>query len=82
MNDKVNSVSNQLSYMPGFGNDFETESLPGALPQGQNSHKSAPMAFMRSNFQVRRSPRHAAQTSALGYTAFAPACVIRRGLSL
>ena len=26
-----------FSYMPGFGNDFETESLPGALPQGQNS---------------------------------------------
>ncbi|TCN23246.1 homogentisate 1,2-dioxygenase [Sinorhizobium americanum] len=26
-----------LIYMPGFGNDFETESLPGALPQGQNS---------------------------------------------
>lgn len=25
------------SYMPGFGNDFETESLPGALPQGRNS---------------------------------------------
>jgi homogentisate 1,2-dioxygenase len=26
-----------VHYMPGFGNDFETESLPGALPQGQNS---------------------------------------------
>ena len=26
-----------LSYQPGFGNDFETEALPGALPQGQNS---------------------------------------------
>ncbi|MBL8584709.1 MAG: homogentisate 1,2-dioxygenase, partial [Rhizobiaceae bacterium] len=26
-----------LSYMPGFGNDFETEALPGALPQGRNS---------------------------------------------
>lgn len=26
-----------LAYMPGFGNDFETESLAGALPQGQNS---------------------------------------------
>jgi homogentisate 1,2-dioxygenase len=26
-----------LRYMPGFGNDFETESLEGALPQGQNS---------------------------------------------
>jgi homogentisate 1,2-dioxygenase len=25
------------NYMPGFGNDFETEALPGALPQGQNS---------------------------------------------
>ncbi len=30
-------MSNRLDYMPGFGNDFETESLPGALPQGQNS---------------------------------------------
>lgn len=26
-----------LDYMPGFGNDFETEALPGSLPQGQNS---------------------------------------------
>ncbi len=26
-----------LHYQPGFGNDFETEALPGALPQGQNS---------------------------------------------
>lgn len=24
-------------YMPGFGNDFETEALPGALPRGRNS---------------------------------------------
>src|SRR2546429_7412458 len=24
-------------YMPGFGNDFETEALPGVLPHGQNS---------------------------------------------
>ena len=28
---------NAIAYMPGFGNDFETEALPGALPQGQNS---------------------------------------------
>ena len=27
----------KIEYMPGFGNDFETESLPGALPQGRNS---------------------------------------------
>ena len=24
-------------YMPGFGNDFETEALPDALPHGMNS---------------------------------------------
>lgn len=29
-------------YMSGFGNDFETEALPGALPQGQNSPQRAP----------------------------------------
>jgi homogentisate 1,2-dioxygenase len=23
--------------MPGFGNDFESEALPGTLPQGRNS---------------------------------------------
>lgn len=27
----------KLRYMSGFGNDFETEALAGALPQGQNS---------------------------------------------
>ena len=30
-------AASNLTYMPGFGNDFESESLPGALPQGQNS---------------------------------------------
>ncbi|WP_306258995.1 homogentisate 1,2-dioxygenase [Pararhizobium sp. IMCC21322] len=35
--DKPAAASNAVGYMPGFGNDFETESLPGALPQGQNS---------------------------------------------
>ena len=29
-------------YMPGFGNDFETEALPGALPMGQNSPQRCP----------------------------------------
>ncbi len=31
------SVGTTPGYMPGFGNDFETEALPGALPQGMNS---------------------------------------------
>ncbi|WP_170428977.1 homogentisate 1,2-dioxygenase [Ruegeria arenilitoris] len=30
-------VGTHAGYMPGFGNDFETEALPGALPQGMNS---------------------------------------------
>ncbi|MEO0762794.1 MAG: homogentisate 1,2-dioxygenase, partial [Pseudomonadota bacterium] len=30
-------VGAALGYLPGFGNDFETEALPGALPQGRNS---------------------------------------------
>jgi homogentisate 1,2-dioxygenase len=30
------------AYMSGFGNDFETEALPGALPQGQNSPQRCP----------------------------------------
>ena len=31
------AANTELQYMPGFGNDFETEALPGALPQGMNS---------------------------------------------
>ncbi|WP_371836217.1 homogentisate 1,2-dioxygenase [Ochrobactrum sp. Q0168] len=34
---QTGTVSSHDGYMPGFGNDFETEALPGALPQGQNS---------------------------------------------
>ena len=33
----VSTVGTHEGYMPGFGNDFETEALPGALPQGMNS---------------------------------------------
>jgi homogentisate 1,2-dioxygenase len=30
-------MKNELSYMTGFGNGFETEALKGALPKGRNS---------------------------------------------
>ncbi len=30
-------MAETLSYMRGFGNEFETEALPGALPRGQNA---------------------------------------------
>ncbi len=34
---RASSTGVTPGYMPGFGNDFETEALPDALPQGQNS---------------------------------------------
>ena len=33
-------MSNRM--MPGFGNDFESEALPDALPQGRNSPQQCP----------------------------------------
>jgi len=32
-----NSTAPDSRYQSGFGNHFETEALPGALPQGKNS---------------------------------------------
>lgn len=32
-------------YMPGFGNHFSTEAIPGALPKGQNSPQRAPFGL-------------------------------------
>lgn len=33
----ADTVGVTTGYMPGFGNDFETEALPDALPRGRNS---------------------------------------------
>ena len=30
-------MATELAYQSGFGNGFETEALPGALPIGRNS---------------------------------------------
>lgn len=40
----------ELNYMSGFDNDFETEALPGALPQGQNSPQRAPYGLYAEQF--------------------------------
>ncbi|MEM1080441.1 MAG: homogentisate 1,2-dioxygenase [Pseudomonadota bacterium] len=50
-----------LDYMPGFGNDFETESLPGALPQGRNSPKRCPYGLYAE--QLSGSPFTAPQAT-------------------
>ena len=40
--DSNKEESMTLEYMTGFGNDFESEALPGALPQGMNSPQRCP----------------------------------------
>jgi len=39
---KLTFAPSSTGYFPGFGNDFETEALPGALPQGRNSPQLCP----------------------------------------
>ena len=56
---------NELRYQAGFGNDFSTEAIPGALPIGRNSPQRAPhglyaeqlsgAAFTAPRVQQRRS---------------------------
>ena len=39
----VPAAETALRYQSGFGNQFETEAVPGALPRGRNSPQRAPM---------------------------------------
>jgi len=47
-------MSDTLTYMSGFGNEFETEALPGVLPQGQNTPRRNPYGLYAE--QVSGSP--------------------------
>ena len=38
----LDSSASALGYQSGFGNEFASEALPGALPVGQNSPQKAP----------------------------------------
>ena len=38
----VQMVTDKTAYLSGFGNEFATEALPGALPVGQNSPQRVP----------------------------------------
>ena len=33
----------EYTYQPGFGNEFASEAVPGALPAGRNSPQRAPL---------------------------------------
>ena len=36
----------KLNYQSGFGNEFATEAVEGALPVGRNSPQKAPLGFV------------------------------------
>ena len=44
------SASAELSYQSGFGNEFATEAVPGALPQGQNAPQKHPLGLYTEQF--------------------------------
>lgn len=64
-----------LDYLSGFGNEFASEALPGALPVGQNSPQKAPYglyaelfsgtAFTMTRSEMRRTWLYRIRPSAL-----------------
>src|SRR5512146_176493 len=53
----------ELRYQSGFGNEFATEALPGALPVGMNSPQKAPYGLYAEQFSgtAFTVPRHEAR---------------------
>ncbi len=67
------SVNITPGYMSGFGNGFETEALPGALPMGRNSPQRCAYGLYAEQLSVRPSPRRAvAKTNALALSDYCP----------
>lgn len=53
-------MSDTLQYQSGFGNEFASEALPGALPQGQNSPQHVPYGLYAEQWSgtAFTAPRH------------------------
>jgi homogentisate 1,2-dioxygenase len=53
------------AYQSGFGNEFSTEALPGALPQGRNSPQRCPYGLYAEQFSgtAFTAPRHSNRRS-------------------
>ncbi|MDE2459931.1 MAG: homogentisate 1,2-dioxygenase, partial [Gammaproteobacteria bacterium] len=50
MSELRHAMAQALSYQSGFGNEFATEALPGALPVGQNSPQKVPYGLYAEQF--------------------------------
>src|SRR5450432_2319681 len=59
------NVPESDGYMSGFGNEFATEALPGALPRGRNSPQRCPYGLYAEQFSgtAFTAPRHANRRS-------------------
>ena len=59
------SRSDEPGYQSGFGNEFATEALPGALPIGRNSPQRCPFGLYAEQFTgtAFTAPRHANRRS-------------------
>ncbi|OII65743.1 homogentisate 1,2-dioxygenase [Streptomyces sp. CC53] len=44
-NERTNKIADSLEYLSGFGNEHQSEAVPGALPQGRNSPQRAPLGL-------------------------------------
>jgi homogentisate 1,2-dioxygenase len=44
------SLQVKLNYQTGFGNEFATEAVDGALPVGRNSPQKAPLGLYAEQF--------------------------------
>jgi homogentisate 1,2-dioxygenase len=66
MRDPLNTVANGThKYQSGFGSEFATEALPGALPVGQNSPQRCSYGLYAEQFSVTAftAPRHSNRRS-------------------
>lgn len=54
------TISSELQYLRGFGNEHESEALSGALPVGQFNPQQAPMGLYTEQFSTTAftAPRH------------------------
>jgi len=59
------SDPDEPAYLGGFGNDFATEALPGALPRGRNSPQRCPYSLYAEQLSgtAFTAPRHANRRS-------------------
>ena len=73
------TMGTHAGYMPGFGNDFETEALPGALPQGMNSPQRCRYGLYGE--QLPAPPLPPIRPSGHGAIAFTPRSGIRRAIA-